>query len=305
MQSTCITDDSKHRAAMFLKLFVIALLGLIPLSAAELKVAVLHPLLADLVRQIGGNQVEVIDLIGPNGDPHHFEPKPDNLIKAEGATLYLAAGMGLETYLPKLRAILANQAEVIEVAASLPSLKAACEHDGHDHEVDPHWWHSIDHFRRVTGITTEILAKYSPEHAADFRKNAEVYRRQLDELERWAKREISKIPRDKRHLATTHAAFNYFCKDFSFIAHPMQGMSREQVPAAQELAALIADLQKNHVAAIFPERESNPKLLKTLTLDTGIRLGEPLIADGTGGGSYLEMYRHNVTAIVGALTPPL
>jgi zinc/manganese transport system substrate-binding protein len=289
---------------MFRKILVTAVLSLIPLSAAEFKVAVLHPLLADLLRQIGGNQVEVIDLIGSNGDPHHFEPKPENLTKAEGATLYLAAGMGLETYLPKLRAILANQAEVVELGASLPSLKAACEHDDHGHEVDPHWWHSIDHFRRVTGITTEILAKYSPEHATDFRKNAEIYRGQLDELERWTKRKISKIPRGKRHLATTHAAFNYFCKDFGFIAHPMQGMSREQVPAAQELAVLIADLQKNHVVAIFPERESNPKLLKTLTHDTGIRLGEPLIADGTGGGSYLEMYRHNVTAIVEALATP-
>ncbi len=292
---------------MFHWLLISALLGLLPLSAAGLKVAVLHPLLGDLARQVGGGEVDVIDLIGPNGDPHHFEPKPDDLRKAEGAALYLVAGMGLEGYLPKLKAVIANRATVIEVGATLPALEGACEHEGHDHshehEIDPHWWHSIDLFRRATGIVTEALATASPEQAAVFRKNAQAYRKQLDELERWAKREISKIPRDKRHLATAHAAFNYFCKEFGFTAHPVQGLNREQMPDPAELAALVADLKKNQVAAIFPEKESNPKILKTLTNDTGIKLGEPLIADGTGGIGYLEMVRHNVGAIVRGLAP--
>lgn len=279
--------------------------GLLPLSAAEFNIAVLHPLLGDLARQVGGGHVEVTDLIGPNGDPHHFEPKPDDLKQAEGATLYLVAGMGLEGYLPKLKAIIANKATLIEVGATLPALEGRCDHEGHDHdhkhEIDPHWWHSIDRFRRATGIVAGALAAADPENAADFRKNAEVYRNELDELERWAKREISRIPRDKRHLATAHAAFNYFCNDFGFTAHPVQGMNREQMPGPKELAALVAELKKSRVAAIFPEKESNPKILRTLTTDTGIRLGDPLIADGTGGIAYVAMYRHNVAAIVKGL----
>lgn len=285
--------------------FATLLLGLSSLSAAELKVAVLHPLLGDIARQVGGESVEVVDLIGPNGDPHHFEPKPDDLKKAEGATIYMVAGMGLEGYLPKLKAIIANKATLLEVGATLPALEGACDHEGHDHdhehETDPHWWHSIDLFRRATGIVTDSLATAAPEHAEEFRKNAETYRRQLDELERWSKREVAKIPRDKRHLATAHAAFNYFCKDFGFTAHPVQGLSREQMPDPKELAELVANLKKDHVAAIFPEKESNPKILKTLTSDTGIRLGDPLIADGTGVKSYQEMFRHNITALVKGL----
>lgn len=293
---------------MFRPFLITAILGLLPLSAAEIKIAVLHPLLGDLARQVGGQQVEVIDLIGPKGDPHHFEPKPDDLKQAEGAAIYLVAGMGLEGYLPKLKAIIANKATLIEVGATLPAIHEDC-HDGHDHEhehehaLDPHWWHSIDLFRRATGIVAEALTAKSPEHADVFRKNADTYRKQLDALEKWTKREISKIPREKRHLATAHAAFNYFCKDFGFTAHPVQGLNREQMPDPAELAKLIADLKSNHVAAIFPEKESNPKILKTLTSDTGIRLGEPLIADGTGGLSYEEMVRHNVTAIVRGLVP--
>ena len=293
---------------MFGKILATLIVCLLPLTAAELKIAVLHPLLGDLARQVGGEHVLVIDLIGPNADPHHFEPKPEDLKKAQGASLYLVAGMGLEGYLPKLKAIIANSATLIEVGATLPPLAGKPTDDGghvHDatcaHAIDPHWWHSIDRFRRAIGIVTEAMAAASPENAARFRKNAEVYRNELDELERWAKREISRIPRDKRHLATAHAAFNYFCNDFGFTAHPVQGMNREQMPDPRELAALVAELKMNRVAAIFPEKESNPKILRTLTTDTGIRLGDPLIADGTGGIAYVAMYRHNVAAIVKGL----
>ena len=291
---------------MSLAILTLAFLALLPLAAAELKVAVLHPLLGDLARQVGGNEVEVIDLIGPNGDPHHFEPKPEDLRKAEGAALYLVAGMGLEGYLPKLRAIIADKATLIEVGETLPALNGHCQQVGHDHasETDPHWWHSIPLFRRALGIVTAALTTASPAHAADFKKNAEIYRKQLDDLELWSKREISKIPRDKRHLATAHAAFNYFCKDFAFVAHPVQGLSHEQMPDPAQLARLIADLKKDRVTAIFPEKESNPKILKTLTSDTGIQLGDSLIADGTGEITYVAMYRHNVKAIVTALAKP-
>ncbi len=285
----------------------IALLSWPTLAAEPLKIAVLHPLLGDLVRQIGGDRVEMIDLIGPNGDPHHFEPSPANLGKAAGAKIYLAAGMGLEGYLPKVKAILADQATLIEVGATLPPLHGShdCEEHEHPrdhaHEVDPHWWHSIGLFRRAVGIVTEAMANAAPENAAFFTQNSANYRSRLDELEKWTRREIAKIPRDQRHLATAHAAFHYFCKDWGFTPHPVQGLSREQMPAPKALAELVAALKANQVTAIFPEKESNPKILTTLTKDTGIRLGEPLIADGTGGTGYLEMMRHNVNAIVKGL----
>ncbi len=290
------------RLALAFSLFALPLL-----HAGETKVVVLHPLLADLTQRIGGDQVEVIDLIGPTGDPHHFEPSSTDLKRAEGATLYLASGMGLEGYLPKLRTILPQDVTVVEVGATLPALEGDCDHEHHDHDhdhhhsVDPHWWHSIDLFRRSATIVAEALAVSRPDSVTLFNENAAAYRAELDDLERWAKREIGRIPRDKRHLATAHAAFNYFCKDFGFTAHPVQGINREQMPDPRQLADLVAELRKHRVGAIFPEKESNPKILQTLTSDTGIRLGEALNADGGGGVTYSEMVRHNIGAIVDGL----
>lgn len=275
-------------------------------SAAELKVASLHPLIGDLARQVGGGRVEVIDLIGRNADPHHFEPVAADLQRAAGAKLYLASGMGMESYLGSLRGIVGDKAEIVEIGKDLPSIEGACDHEGHDHgdhehEIDPHWWHSIDLFRRATTITAETFAKADPAGAESYTANAAAYRAKLDELERWTRREIARIPRERRHLATAHAAFGYFCKDHGFEPIPVQGVNREQMPDPKKLAALIAELKEHQVGAIFPEKESNPKILQALTRDTGIKLGEALIADGSTAESYEAMVRHNVAAIVAGL----
>ena len=288
----------------FLATLLLSLTG--PLAAADLKVATLHPLLADLAHQVGGDRVEVIDLIGRNGDPHHFEPSPENLQRSADATLYLASGMGLESYLESLRGIVGKKAEIVEIGKDLPSIEGECDHEGHDHgdhehAIDPHWWHSIDLFRRATTTTATAFAKADPAGAETYQKNAAAYRTKLDELERWTRKEIAKIPRDKRHLATAHAAFGYFCKDHGFEPIPVQGVNREQMPDPKKLAALIAELKEHQVGAIFPEKESNPKILQALTKDTGIQLGEALIADGSTAESYEAMVRHNVAAIVAGL----
>ncbi len=276
-------------------------------AAAEIKVASLHPLIGDLLRQVGGEKVEVVDLIGANGDPHSFEPKAADLRVAQDAGIYFVSGMGLEGYLPKLEGILGGRARIVEVGSSLPALQGSCEHEGHDHdhghehELDPHWWHSVDLFRRAAGVVADELGKADPANKDAYEQNARAYRTKLDELEKWVKREVVKIPKERRKLATAHAAFEYFCEAYGFKSYSVQGVNREQMPDAAELAGLIATLRKERIAAIFPERESNPRTLKTLTEETGAKLGGTLIADGTGVTSYEEMIRSNVATIVEGL----
>ncbi|MFN6270998.1 MAG: metal ABC transporter substrate-binding protein [Akkermansiaceae bacterium] len=273
---------------------------------AELKVVSLHPLIGDLLKQVGGDKIEVVDLIGAKGDPHSFEPRTEDIAAVTGAKVYFVSGMGLEGYLPKLRSILAADVRIVEVGATLPALHGACEHEEHanehQHELDPHWWHSVDLFRRATSLIAVELSKEFPTEHDVFEKNATAYRKQLDDLEKWLKREIVKIPKDHRKLATTHSAFQYFCKAYGFESFAVQGVNREQMPGAKELAELMKTLKDEKVAAIFPERESNPKILTSLTQDTGIKLGGELIADGRGVTSYEEMIRSNVTIIVSALS---
>ncbi len=291
-----------------MKAVLVLLLTAILCPAAEFKVVSLHPLISDLLRQVGGEKVEVIDLIGSVGDPHSFEPKAEKLAEVKGVELYFVSGMGLESYLPELKAILGGSARIIEVGETLPALHGFCDHEGHDHEhgdhdIDPHWWHSVDLFRRAIGVVTDELSDAVPEDAAVFRENAARYRKDLNALEKWVKRELVRIPKNQRKLATAHSAFQYFCKEYGFTAYSLQGLNREQMPDAVKLAALISELKEQRVAAIFPEKESNPKMLLSISKDTGIKLGGELVADGRGMTSYEEMMRGNVTTIVSALRP--
>lgn len=281
---------------------------LLPLTAAELKVATLHPLLADLTRQVGGDRVEVVELVTATDDPHHFEPTPRQIAATGDVDLCLASGMGLETYLPDLASLLPEDTRLIEIGDDLPALEGACDHPDHDHDhgghehaVDPHWWHSIDAFRRAASLLGGHLADVDPAGTDQYRAAARRVRGELDELEIWTRRQLATIPRERRVLATAHSAFAYFCRDFGFTAIPVQGLNREQMPDAGTLARLIERLESENVPAIFPEKRSNPKILDALTADTGIRLAEPLYADGTGVDSYDAMIRHNVRTIVEAL----
>ena len=288
-----------------LQTIVLSLFCVSALHAAELKVVSLHPLIGDLLKQVGGEEIEVIDLMGANGDPHRFEPKPDDLLATDGASIYFASGMGLESYLPELRSIISAEARIVEVGSSLPALRGACDHEGHNHdhnhEIDPHWWHSIALFQRAVSVVEQELSEAKPEAKEVFQTNASRYRLKLEKLDKWVRREILKVPRGQRKLATAHQAFDYFCEAYGFDSFSVQGVNREQMPDALEFAKLLKTLEEQEVVAVFPERESNPKILRNLTQDTGMRLGGELIADGRGAAGYEAMMRGNVRAMVAAL----
>ncbi len=284
-----------------LQVFLFVALG--SLAGAQVKVAVLHPLLADLVGKVGGERVEVVDLMGPGGDPHKFEPGAKELRQAQGAQLYFVCGKGLEPYLPKLRDAAGAQ-KVIEVGETLPTLKAEvlCDHDGHAHtheEIDPHWWHSIDCWRRAATRVRKELSAIDGDNADFYRKRASQVRKELAGLRQWASAELAKVPPESRTLATAHAAFAYFCNEHKWKMLAVQGLNRERIDSPKFLAEVVDAIREEKVRALFPEKRSNPKILKTVAEGAGVLVGKPLIADG--GSSIEEMFRYNVGVIVGTL----
>ncbi|MEO1855944.1 MAG: metal ABC transporter substrate-binding protein [Rubritalea sp.] len=290
---------------MKLLISLIALITTLHCSA-QTKVTTLSPLLADLAKQIGGDKVTIVDLMGPNGDPHTFQPAPSKLAKAQGSALYLASGKKLEPFLPKLKSIVGNKGLVLEVGLRLPSLKisgdssvyACCPRHSHG-ALDPHWWHSIENWRRASTIVEKALIQIDPSSTSYYKSRTKAYRKQLAELKSWAKKEIATIPRSQRNLATGHAAFGYFCKEFGFKSIPVQGLNKEQSATPQYIAEAIATVKKNKVKAIFPEKGANSKSLQTIAKSTGAKIAPPLYADHAQ--SIQGMFQHNINTITNAL----
>jgi zinc/manganese transport system substrate-binding protein len=280
--------------------------------AAPLRVSALHPLMADLARQIGGERVEVFDLVGEGGNPHRFEPRPADLKQMQSSALILAAGKNLEPYLGRLGANLGG-VTILETGLTIPSLAVGkdavyncCPSQGAD-GVDPHWWHGIDHTRRAARVVAQAFAEKDPAGRELYLTNASAYGKRLDALKKWAKTELSKVPRGQRKLVTAHNAFAYFAMEFGFEVIPVAGLNKEQNTTPQEQAETIDLVRKSGVRAVFPEKGTGTKALQAIAAATGTRVGEPLIADGNGTGAevgFEGMIRHNVNAITKAFVTP-
>lgn len=288
------------------------LAGVLMAAAAPLRVSALHPLMADLARQVGGERVEVYDLVGEGGNPHRFEPRPADLKQMQASQLVLAAGKDLEFYLDRVKATLEG-VPVVDVGRTIPSLTVGkdavytcCPHHGHS-TLDPHWWHGIDNMRRAAREVAKAFAAIDPDGKAAYESNAGAYGERLAELKKWAKRELAKVPRGQRKLVTAHNAFGYFAKEFGFEVIAVSGLTKEQNTTPQERAQTIESVKKSGVRAVFPEQGSSAKPLQAISVATGTKIGRPLISDGTGTGAtagFEGMIRYNVNAITEALAGP-
>lgn len=296
------------RSLFFIFSLFIAALNL---HAEPLKVASLHPLLADLARQVGGDQVVVVEIMKPGRDIHHFEPSPQDLAAMRGSRLVLASGKELESFLPKLRDSLGAGVEILEVGEKIPSIPAQCNHDDeedgdehhHHHGADPHWWHSAENMKRAARILADAFSAAAPANADVYASGAKTASARFSELKSWAQKQIATIPRSDRKLVTAHAAFGYFCKEYGFEPISVLGIGRGDDASMKHIAETIQTIREYKVKAVFPEDQANPKVLTEIVRSTGVKTGQVLIADGTSleAHTFETMFAHNVKAIVAAL----
>ena len=275
---------------------------------AQIKVASFSTVLSEIAEKVGGNNVAVTSLIKPGQDPHEYQMTPGDLSTAAASDLVLLSGKGMEaTYLGNLRDALPKRVQVLAVGDQIPSLsKEADEGKEAEKETteDPHWWNSISETERATMVVQDALTRLDGQHTADYQAGATAYLTALKELDSWVKRKVAELPRNQRKLVTSHDAFQYFAKDYGFQIDSIEGLTTDQEPSVSHVTALIAEIKKEGVKAIFLENTLNPKVSVEITRVSGAKIGGSLYADGLGPGdgeTYAGMFQHNVTTIVDAL----
>ena len=275
---------------------------------AQIKVASFSTVLSEIVQKVGGKNVTVTSLIKPGQDPHEYQLTPGDLSAATASDLVLLSGKGMEaTYLRNLRDALPKQVQVLEVGDQIPSLTKGSEEGKaaeNESTEDPHWWNSISETEKATTVVRDALVRLDGQHAADYQAAATAYLRALKELDSWVKRKVAELSRDRRILVTSHDAFQYFAKDYGFQIDSIEGLTTDEEPSVSHVTAIIAEIKKQRVKAIFLENTLNPKVSVEITRESGAKIGGSLYADGLGPGdgeTYAGMFRHNVTTIVDAL----
>ena len=274
-------------------------------AAPALKVAALSTVLADVARNVGGERVEIIEVVRPGVDPHEFSPTPGDVQNVAGADLVLISGKGLEGYLAKLESSAGGAPDKYVDVGKAVGGSLQLQEEGRTVE-DPHWWHSVGNVRRAVGAVRDAFARTDAADKDLYAKNADAYLARLDALERTLKLKVAELPRDRRKLVTSHDAFGYFARDFGFKVYPVEGVSTADEPSSKQVADLIAEIKKERVKAVFFENTQNPKVISSITRETGAVVGGELYADGLGGpdtdaATYEAMMQHNVNTIVDAL----
>ena len=273
-------------------------------GAGTITVTSLSTILTEMAHEVGGDHVTVVALVKAGMDPHAYEPQPDDLRKTGDSQLILATGKHLDGYLPKLSESTGGKAAILQVGDAFPSLTITGEDAAKTGGQDPHWWHSIPNMKVAVKTVRDEFIKLDPADKAEFQKNSAATLAGLDDLNKWARVEISKLPRDKRKLVTSHDAFQYFARDYGFTIYPIEGVTTEDEPSSKKIAELIDTIKSQHVKAVFFENIENPKVIQEITKETGAKVGGELYADGLGTGpegTYNGMFRHNVTTIVESL----
>lgn len=285
-------------------------------AVEKVRISSFSTILTEVAEKVGGDRVTLTAHVKPGIDPHEFEPRPADLKTVADSQLVLLSAKHMEGYVNKLQEATGGKTVFLEVGDQFPSLKikggGGHSHGhgkGHDHgkeEVveDPHWWHSVANVQRAVRVVRDALVKIAPGDKAVFEANATAYLAELAGLQKWVKVEIAKLPRNKRKLVTSHDAFQYFAKENGFTLYSVEGISTADQPSSKQVGELIKLIKEQGVKAVFAENIENPKVLQEITRETGAALGKPLHADGLGegeAGTYIGMYKSNVSAIVEAL----
>ena len=270
----------------------------------KLKVVATFSILADFVKNVGGERVAVSALVGPNGDAHVYQPSPGDAKMLADATVVVANGLGFEGWINRLVKASGTKAPTIVATKGVKPRKAEDDH-GHG-EADPHAWQSVANARIYVANIRDALSFADPAGKDSYAANAAAYLGKLDALETEVKAAIEKIPSDRRRIITTHDAFGYFAAAYGVAFIAPQGVSTEAEVSAKDVARIITQIRKQKIPAVFLENVTDERLLRRIGAESGARIGGTLysdaLTDANGqAATYLDMMRHNVKQLAAAL----
>lgn len=284
--------------------FTISSLFLAPgVQAKTVEAVASFSVLGDIVQQVGGEHVHVTTLVGPNGDPHSFEPRPQDSVSLSKAQVVFVSGLGLEGWLDRLIKASGYAHPVITASEGVET--RSMEEEGQK-ITDPHAWNSAKNGAIYARNVMQALIKADPEDAEAIRQRGENYIQQLEKLDQWARDRFNALPQEKRTVLTSHDAFGYFGDRYHVKFLAPVGFSTEAEASASDVAQLIQQLKQQHIHRYFIENQTDPRLVQQIASETGAKSGgelypEALTEKGGEADSYVAAFTHNVKAMTQAM----
>lgn len=274
-------------------------------AAAPLRVVASFSILGDLVAQVARQRANVATLVGPDQDVHVYEPRPRDLSMVANADLLVRNGLELEGWMDRLTQAAGFRGHIVTAAAKVTP--RTMREDGGALATDPHAWQDPRNAILYVEAIRDGLAAAAPPDASAFQAAADRFSQAVRETDSWAEAMFSAIPRERRRIITTHDAFGYYGARYGIEFLAAEGISTDAEPSAKAVAALIAQVKREKVRAVFLESMTSGRLARMLAQETGARLGGTVYSDALSppGGpapTYLAMLKHNTTLFAAAMS---
>lgn len=289
----------------------------IPSDSKVQVVASFYPMY-DFAKKIGGDRVEVTNLVPAGTEPHDWEPSTTDMKALESAKVFVYSGAGMEHWVEDIEGTLGNE-DLISVEASQGAdLLPAVEHggegeagheDAHEHEhgqYDPHVWLSPANAKIEMGNIRDALVKADPEGKSTYDANYEKYAGMLDELDEEYNEKLSDST--SKHIVVSHQAFGYLCDRYGLTQVPIEGIQADSEPDAKTMAEIVAFVEDNDVKTIFSEELVNPKVAQSIADATGAECEVLNPLEGltdeelSAGEDYFSVMESNLDKLVRALS---
>jgi zinc/manganese transport system substrate-binding protein len=274
--------------------------------ALKIKAVATFSILGDLVKNVGGDRVELSTLVGPNGDAHVYSPTPADAQTLSQAKIVFVNGLGLEGWMTRLVSAAGKKAITVTASNGIKPRKMEDEDKPGRMVTDPHAWQSIANAKIYVANIRDGLIKADPAGKSVYEANANDYLARLTTLEADVKAAIAKIPAERRRIITTHDAFGYFGAAYGMKFIAPEGVSTETEASAKDVARIIDQIRKEKIPAVFVENISDPRLMEQIARETKAKIGGTLYSDALSkadgpASTYIDMMRNNIRQFGAAL----
>jgi manganese/zinc/iron transport system substrate-binding protein len=280
-------------------------------DGGKIRVTATVGMVADLVREVGGDRVAVTQICGSGVDPHLYKATRDDVESMMTAEVIFYSGLMLEGKMTDTLVKMAGQKPVVSLTEAIDDAALLEPQDFAGH-YDPHVWMDASAWSKCVAVVARLLSELDPEFASDYQQRADQYRAKLAELHEYGVRVIGSIPDSRRILVTSHDAFNYFGRAYGLEVLGIQGISTESEAGLQRINDLVDLLVEKKIESVFIESSVSSKNMESLIEGARSRGHEVVVNSqelfsdamgsmGTYEGTYVGMLDHNLTLVARGL----
>ena len=272
-----------------------------------LKVVTTFTILQDIAREIGGEDVEIHNLVPTGTAPHEYEPLPTDMKKTSDADILFYNGLNLEGgksgWFFRMIHSVGQKEENIHVLTSRVKPLYLRDNDGKHEEVNPHAF--ID---PAVGILMaedmrDAFIEKDPKRKENYEKRAAHYIARLKDVEQKYREKINNIPEERRTLVTSERAFQYMAKRYGLKEGYIWAIDTEETGSPEQVKALIQFVKTHNVPVLFIESNVDQRPMKTVSKETGVPFsGKPIYSDEIGKpgdevDTYIKYLNYNINLI--------